>query len=103
MSNHTPGPWKLQEIEDSSGIEVVEILILTDDVDIAQIYAFEDPETISDARADADLIAAAPDMLKALELIKRVAETHCGDSWSEMNDTVYISAREAIEKARGNK
>jgi len=102
-SKHTAGPWRIKEIKDAREKETVEINILTDDVDIAQITAFEDPETILDARADAHLIAAAPEMLEVLDEFIELRE----DTELSLND--YLLRRDAMieniiqvrNKARG--
>ncbi|HWX36747.1 MAG TPA: hypothetical protein VNZ53_56215 [Steroidobacteraceae bacterium] len=69
MSEHTPGPW----IADDSGS--ANVISIRHDAqneyaigdEICSVYA-EDGELTDRHRADASLIAAAPEMLRALEL-----------------------------------
>jgi hypothetical protein len=89
MKKHTPGPWRIVTswydymVEGPNGEEI-----------IWQDGAYDTP-TIS--KADAYLMAAAPDLLEALRSItdaadeKRVTEKH------------YEIARAAIAKATGEK
>lgn len=59
---HTPGPWLAKEVRGAS----VMITVVGPDVDICKrVYRQGVPHT--EGRANAQLIAAAPDMLAALE------------------------------------
>lgn len=60
---HTPGPWRAQDHKDES----CEILAGTDPNAIAHVFATDLDEC---ARADARLIAAAPELLQCLEYIR---------------------------------
>ena len=93
MSKHTPGPWRvvdghypcMKEIEGPS-FRVTVVMWATD-------LDFNDYLVRS---ADANLIAAAPDLLEALtslELISGIAAPH--------DDPARVAARAAITKARG--
>ena len=55
-------------------------------------------EAMSEIEANANLIAAAPDMYEALETIERVA----GIGMME-DDPARVKARDALRKARGEK
>ena len=83
---HTPGPWKLDEkytiVEDISGI----------------VCRFNraDFTTYANWYANAHLIAAAPDLLKALEGIVALSEGSDRLDWPE-----YVEAQRAIKKAKG--
>jgi hypothetical protein len=62
LSAHTPGPWNVQgrhsmEVSGPSGSYIV--------CDVGQSQAPNDPDAYETAQADARLIAAAPDLLKA--------------------------------------
>ena len=83
MSNHTPGPW-----EASHDIDACCVATITSGWVVVPIGA--DPNKF-DANADAQLIAAAPEMLDALE-----AATHVMPLGEE-----YYSVVEAIAKAKG--
>lgn len=79
MSEHTPGPWKIRAYKDRG----------------FAIDFNEDQEQIVDfvyEEADAHLIAAAPDLLEALEAVVRVADRATVE---------FDMARAAIAKARG--
>jgi len=68
---HTPGPWKL-DLQETYEWPTEEIEIMDNDGDgfIAKVYAHTNIET---QKANARLIAAAPDLLEALkELQKRI-------------------------------
>ena len=106
-TKHTPGPWCTGEpFETFPGaglrfhISQAEGAPYTPHYsDVAQFVA----ETISSEklaiqRANANLIAAAPSMLAALE----IADKFCGSLTSdECPDSVHIPIREALAKARG--
>jgi len=75
MSKHTPGPWDI----------IDQYIIAGDESVICQWESYSD-------EADARLIAAAPDMLKALKTIAR-----CGS----IDDDWLVPVRAAIAKAEG--
>jgi hypothetical protein len=88
MNTHTPGPWKIEENLDQGNID-----IRSDDIYrfyIAEVWGGMDAH-----KANAHLIAAAPDLLEALEALVKQAEGHkaVGVYWDE--------ARAAIAKAKG--
>ena len=83
MSKHTPGPW----IADGAQI-------FTSDTNVAQANGYRiDRETVA---ANARLIAAAPELLEALQKI--AGNTY--DEWTNGADAARI-ARAAIAKATG--
>lgn len=59
------------------------------------VFHNEDQELVGDARANAHLIAAAPDMYEALDMVLQSTEWSCMES--ETQDAVIT----AIAKARG--
>jgi hypothetical protein len=80
MSKHTPGPWTIGALE--SGQAAV------DGANGEEVTGFISP-------ADAALIAAAPDMLAALEAIRDIEESGgevpCGvknDAWSKIYSAI---------------
>jgi len=102
MSEHTPGPWQIES-------RFVGPLVITAEcrpeidksgkLEIAHVGA----ETFMVANANARLIAAAPDLLAALEDILKVAEADLAltSNPHPMREAVVNSARAAIAKARG--
>ena len=87
MSQHTPGPWKIVDswedhtIEGPKGEEII----------------FQDGpyQTPSIKEANARLIAAAPEMLKALEmLVEKIKNDEWFEDWSKIATSV-------IDKAKG--
>ena len=89
MSKHTKGPWEAADRGDYSDLDGSSRVILGDDRRIAIVQHKGDEEDEANAR----LIAAAPDMLEALEEIRRM----WGLIWMPGR------AREAIAKARGER
>jgi len=85
--SHTPGPWKVRARFDN------EVLIPGyAPLDLGGVQAEENYET---AQADARLIAAAPDLLAALETWAANRRDVAGDEW------LVAIAEAAIAKARG--
>ena len=89
-SKHTPGPWRLSPADDTVVIDATGSEVAAIDGDYNQ------PEAWPLMEANARLIAAAPDMLAALEAIM-------GERWSPGGRSEHVSdlARAAIAKARG--
>ena len=90
MSKHTPGPWKIVGIfewKDDQGVRLAQIEYLY------VISAIEDRSLLGTVQADARLIAAAPDLLEALEELLGW-ETHAPQD-------AIDAARAAVRKATG--
>lgn len=98
MNKHTPGPWRV-EIED--GIPVIWAHPNSYDIAIVAVdwepVRHQGPEDIDNGTkaANARLIAAAPDLLAALEML--LNETNAG-TWDCLPAD---KARAAIAKAKG--
>ena len=88
MSNHTPGPW-----EASHDIGANCVATITSGWVVVSIGA--DPNKF-DAKEDAQLIAAAPEMLEALELADAML---CGANMDKSAIGRKINA--ALAKAKG--
>ena len=88
MSKFTKGPWKLRGnnigVSDVSETQSYGMLI-----NIASVDEFD---LASDWQANANLIAAAPDMYEALEELLGFIELECDAIWN---------ARKALDKANG--
>lgn len=82
MSAHSPGPW----LTANAGTRVID----TTGDPIAQVW--EDPP----GRANARLIAAAPDLLAALQKMVSDWQGYCEETEPSM-----VAARAAIAKATG--
>ena len=99
MSKHTPGPWVVYEFVDGYDIRAPE----------AECYVVtaSDPEAVWGAigrEADAHLIAAAPELLEALELAlaahnRLLASDPLKAAWTF--GRFEAIARAAIAKAKG--
>ena len=94
---HTPGPWQI--IVNKHGQYDIVATSKTDG--IAFIDKRNDPD---EERANAYLIAAAPEMLEALEELRRwfddnvsTYEPHCSPEYAAM----WRRVRNAIAKAKG--
>jgi hypothetical protein len=105
MSNHTPGPWTIQQ----AGYESY-ILGRIRGGRVASIYESDQPT--DEERANARLIAAAPELLEAcrgvLGLFDRLVIRPDGDHDSPDTDPAYIATlgefarlRAVIAKAEG--
>lgn len=92
MGKYTPGPWAYEEPYPCirsihrKGISVTHVIYATN-------MNYDDERR---ARADADLILAAPDMYEALKRISDDAGAKGGLTWE-----LYELARKAVAKARG--
>jgi len=88
--SHTPGPWVVESLVDGYDIHAPESGCF--------VATTSDPEMIWGAvtrKGDARLIAAAPDLLQALEAL--VAD----ESKEYIPTRLWDAARAAIAKARG--
>ena len=90
----TPGPWTATY--DSQLQAAIEIYSTEDRIIVAVLPDRGTIEAMSEIEANANLIAAAPDMYEALETIERVA----GIGMME-DDPARVKARDALRKARG--
>ena len=85
MSKYTPGPWH------TAGEQGVQIRSAKDQ--IAKVWTMRGNEW----KANARLIAAAPDLLEAL---KEIVDAADGAGWEQL-DPSFKKARAAIAKATG--
>jgi hypothetical protein len=108
---HTPGPWWVRTRKDASG-EIVDCFVAAHDINGFAYDAciLEDDEYREHTRgierklADATLVAAAPDLLAALEgalpfMHTRITKASCPQNgWERQR---YDAALAAIQKAGG--
>lgn len=91
MSGHTPGPWRVGITTDSDEIEVVS--------DARPYVCMALPGALDGVtEANARLIAAAPELLEAVE---RLVCVFGGDEYEHFGSIAY--ARAIIAKATGEK
>lgn len=101
--SYTPGPWWVEE----GHAEVFGPHIMAAGIQGPDALAAVDDITSQDAEADARLIAAAPELLEALETTARRLHSarhgniHSPDDFSFDNCGECAAARAAIDKARG--
>ncbi|HID7917392.1 TPA: hypothetical protein ACXIEW_002570 [Pseudomonas aeruginosa] len=89
MSNHTPGPWRLRGCDGGWAID------FNDDQEQVVDYVYEE--------ADARLIAAAPELLAALQMT-RDCLAKCltgGEVSAALAGRALTMASEAVSKATG--
>ena len=100
MSAHTPGPWTMDGYNMSS---VIRCTVPRGHPDAK--HTCGDYEAIADCKgndwkANARLIASAPDLFAALESIARIDISEVG-AWEKVAGRMQATALEAIEKATG--
>ena len=100
-AKHTPGPWqwvegRLQPVIDSNSIHTI-----LDDSG-TMVYRQHSKHSDDECLANRQLIASAPDLLKALECLLRDVKTvdAVGDYGLELQGGMY-QAHKAIAKATG--
>lgn len=98
MTTHTPGPWKAQKVVGSFQVpfHVVAGKKLVATCSGNQLAP--DESSIAEARANAALIAAAPDLLVALERLLPLWEEAIGHETDYMDMADF--ARDAIKRAK---
>lgn len=91
---HTPGPWYVQPEQDGA------FTIWANELQLGEVT----PDDMGDklpAQANAALIAAAPDMLAALEWWQAQMRDDSCDDMGKLLDDMSAKARAAIAKAKG--
>ena len=79
---HSKGPWTINNL----------VITCDDNLTVCELYGYDNH------KADAQLIAAAPDMLKALEHIQN--ELYPGEHVKHSKDAIRL-VNDAIKKAKG--
>lgn len=95
---HTPGPWRLHKMRRTIVASGPVGPSHTGVCDCASLYNAPDDAT---AAANARLIAAAPDMLEALQRIANAPAWGAPDRWEATPSEVRQLARAAAAKATG--
>lgn len=102
---HTPGPWSCAD-GDASGFKTGsggESILATarpsDDYFVLKIAEMDSNVPVDERTANARLIAAAPDLLEALQVIV----TDCSQIWTAAEFPALAKAREALLRATPSK
>lgn len=95
-NNHTPGPWYVEKT-DADRFIIIDKECEGRICDVLDVCKEFGPER---QKANAALIAAAPDMLEALESLLRVADIVMKKQGS-IDCSIRHNARQALAKARG--
>ncbi len=96
MTTHTPGPWTFKEYKQHTINSVADGMIESQDgAHLADVYAVGDSDGNYTATHNANLIAAAPDLLEAVKL--------CADYLRDAGDDTGVPAilNAALAKAEG--
>ena len=93
----TKGPWEIRKYKDPYGSRVMAVEILKDEIIVAKLGIELDDE----CKANAHLIAAAPDLYDALELIYGRLLMSDRDGGSRITAEDGEMAEFALKKARG--
>ena len=99
-TQHTPGPWYIgKDFSDQGRHIYAEQMVCDDDGEMWHplIATTDDDERLVNWQANAVLIAAAPDLLSALNAMLN----HMGMDEDEWNKPTFDQARAAIAKATG--
>lgn len=101
MTDYTPGPWEFEPegkacgpyVTDGNGRTICDLYFLTPAFGTVVVHS------ATEARSNAHLIAAAPELLEALEGMCDMA-SHSEMEYSERR-RIMRAARLAIQKAKG--
>lgn len=94
---HTQGEWLIAK-RDGHSNNGVRPVIYTKDVDRIAIISYRGVPSIDEADANAQLIAAAPDLLEALKGIEAYTQNkECSPDF--LKDLIRETAKDAIAKA----
>ena len=100
QSNHTPGPWTVDWSDDGPLIYTGDLMIasVSGSTEHIKVRGIDEQTT----EANASLIAAAPDLLEALERLLTHGER--GNLYYERGEDAEVvnQARAAIAKAKGH-
>lgn len=98
-SKHTPGPWEYAE----NSANNFDVFGAGDTVEVAVVWGLDDPLK-AEREANARLIAAAPELLEALEDsldLFGVFLDHSDKGNTDMHRALGVKIRAAIAKAKG--
>ena len=96
-TKHTPGPWRMVHgVEDTLPAVLAGRLYVATEV-------FSTSGHKGNAEANANLIAAAPELLSALEALTTSIHLHggtIGETWYSLDEDALTAARAAIARAK---
>ncbi len=90
--SHTPGPWKAGKNN---------YVYDKDNVVVAEIYYWDDSGCRKEDLDNKMLVAAAPEILEALELIVNEWAPWCDSDDPGGNEALLVNAKRVIAKAKG--
>jgi len=98
LNKHTIGPWSVSE-EDTFGINCVAIMGAHDEP-VAHVETWADDEEPSktEARANAELIAAAPRFLNALKEIIEICDQTYARSYRKVDAIANVAQKALVFK-----
>lgn len=109
-AHHTPGPWTVNH-DDGESVGILgnngnnargqQYVAAIQYSEAAQKQYLPNIPSHEQAKANARLIAAAPELLQSLELLLNLAEFDCMDDKSNEWRNEMICARSAAAKAKG--
>ena len=91
-AKHTPGPWKLTDAYTVEG---------QDGQAITEVYDQSANVLCEETIANAALIAAAPELLEALEIIFEQGHIWLDQKEKKTGKTFYYIVEQALNKAKG--
>lgn len=104
-TEHTPGPWQVNDSTENDDDTTLTIFAPADEVEIATMSAYENGcECFSEIRANSHLIAAAPVMYEALKaIVGQQRPNRWGYDSAEiaLDDEWRDQARAALAQAEG--
>lgn len=96
-TKHTPGPWKASDPRDASWTFPRDVWSEHYKIASVHLMATGKPQKVADiANANAALIAAAPDLLAACEILVKAMDTASDD----VERAIFVMEK-AIAKAKG--
>ena len=98
-TKHTPGPWIVKQVPQDR--YVTDLHVARQDNEGSYVAIIDKVFNSQSATANARLIAAAPEMLEALEKIKETLDIIKGGEFFAMNYELLLVNR-AIAKAKGD-
>ena len=101
-AKHTPGPWQVNDSTENDDDTTLTIFAPADEVEIATMSAYENGcECFSEIRENAHLIAAAPAMYEALQLVYTALSILPVESKQHLAGNTMSTIEAALAQAEG--